>query len=61
MVDVENKGAIIADLVAMDKEMIRLLDDLIHILIRKGYIKITDFSEEGQTKLLKRSGLRESI
>lgn len=49
------------ELAATDKEMMRIIDDLITILVKKGHIRMSDFSEEAQKKLMKRSSLRESI
>ncbi|MBC2660047.1 tryptophan synthase subunit beta [Pseudomonas sp. MSSRFD41] len=44
-----------------DLDMIRVLDDLIQVLTRKGVIRITDLPEAAQVKLLDRSNAREAL
>lgn len=44
-----------------DKNIIRVLEDLITILIQKGSISLTDFPQEVQDKLLARKALRDQI
>jgi len=44
-----------------DLDMIRVVDDLVHLLISKGVIRITDLPAVVQTKLLTRSQARESL
>ena len=41
--------------------MIRVVDDLVHLLIIKGVIRITDLPPAAQAKLLTRSQARESL
>lgn len=44
-----------------DLDMIRVVDDLVHLLISKGTIRITDLPPAAQAKLLTRSQARESL
>ncbi|PAV46664.1 tryptophan synthase subunit beta [Pseudomonas sp. HAR-UPW-AIA-41] len=44
-----------------DLDMIRVVDDLVHLLIIKGVIRITDLPPAAQAKLLTRSQARESL
>lgn len=44
-----------------DAEMIRVLEDLIHVLIQKGVINLTDLPVAAQTKLKGRHNARESL
>ena len=44
-----------------DFELIRVLDDLIMVLIRKGVLSITDFPDAAQVKLISRSKSRDAI
>lgn len=44
-----------------DQEMIRVLEDLIHALIDKGLLSITDLPSAAQAKLLGRSKVRDSL
>ncbi|WP_339533264.1 tryptophan synthase subunit beta [Pseudomonas mucidolens] len=44
-----------------DSEMIRVLEDLIHVLIQKGVINLTDLPVAAQTKLKGRLNARESL
>lgn len=44
-----------------DLEMIRVLEDLIHLLIHKGVVRITDLPEAAQAKLSERSRAREAL
>ena len=45
-------------LVASDRELIRVLDDLISLLIDNGTIKLTDLPRAARRKLAQRSELR---
>ncbi|SDV08088.1 tryptophan synthase subunit beta [Pseudomonas mucidolens] len=44
-----------------DSEMIRVLEDLIHVLIQKGVINLTDLPVAAQSKLKGRLNARESL
>ena len=44
-----------------DLEMIRVLEDLIHLLIHKGVVRITDLPEAAQAKLSERSRARDAL
>lgn len=44
-----------------DLEMIRVLEDLIHLLIHKGVVRITDLPEAAQAKLSERSRTRDAL
>ena len=44
-----------------DLDMIRVLEDLITVLIRKGVVRITDLPEAAQTKLVGRSKARDAL
>jgi hypothetical protein len=44
-----------------DAEMIRVLEDLIHVLMVKGVIRITDLPPAAQHKLVHRSQAREAL
>ncbi|MOA23579.1 hypothetical protein D3C78_1442090 [compost metagenome] len=44
-----------------DLEMIRVLEDLIHLLIHKGVVRITDLPEAAQAKLSERGRAREAL
>jgi hypothetical protein len=44
-----------------DLDMIRVLEDLISVLIRKGVVRITDLPEEAQAKLVGRSKARDAL
>ena len=44
-----------------DKNIIRVLEDLITILIQKGNITLSDFPQEVQNKLIARKALRDQI
>ncbi|MFJ7316340.1 tryptophan synthase subunit beta [Pseudomonas sp. NPDC098747] len=44
-----------------DFEMIRVLDDLIQVLTRKGVIRVTDLPEAAQAKLMDRTQAREAL
>jgi hypothetical protein len=44
-----------------DLEMIRVLDDLIQVLTRKGVISVTDLPPAAQAKLLDRNQAREAL
>jgi hypothetical protein len=43
-----------------DREVVRVLDDLINVLIEKNTIRFTDLPDAAQKKLLERRGLREA-
>jgi hypothetical protein len=42
-----------------DREVVRVLDDLINLLVEKNTIRFTDLPEAAQRKLMARRGLRE--
>ena len=44
-----------------DFEMIRVLDDLIQVLTRKGVISVTDLPPAAQAKLMDRNQAREAL
>ena len=44
-----------------DLEMVRVLDDLINLLIRKGVIAITDLPPMAQVKLMNRANARQEL
>ena len=44
-----------------DPEMIRVLEDLIHVLTTKGVLRITDLPPAAQHKLIHRSQAREGL
>ncbi len=44
-----------------DPEMIRVLEDLIHVLMTKGVLRITDLPAAAQHKLVNRSHAREGL
>lgn len=44
-----------------DLDMIRVLEDLITVLIRKGVVRITDLPEAAQSKLVGRSKARDAL
>lgn len=44
-----------------DLEMVRVLEDLIQVLMRKGVIAITDFPPAAQLKLINRTQVRETM
>lgn len=44
-----------------DLDMIRVLEDLITVLIRKGVVRITDLPEAAQGKLVGRSKARDAL
>lgn len=44
-----------------DLDMIRVLEDLIHLLIHKGVVRITDLPEAAQAKLSERSRTRDAL
>ena len=43
-----------------DKDLVRVLDDLINVLIDKNMIRFTDLPPAAQQKLIERRGLRET-
>jgi len=44
-----------------DLDMIRVLEDLITVLIRKGVVRVTDLPEAAQSKLVGRSKARDQL
>lgn len=46
---------------AMDAELIRVIEDLVHVLIGKGLIMLTDLPPRAQAKLLQRAGFRDHL
>ncbi|PTS82690.1 tryptophan synthase subunit beta [Pseudomonas sp. HMWF032] len=57
----QNVESSLLQLKQSDLDMIRVVDDLVHLLISKGLIRITDLPPAAQTKLLTRSQARESL
>lgn len=51
----------LAQLRQSDQDMIRVLEDLITVLIRKGVVRITDLPEAAQSKLVGRSKARDAL
>ncbi|APR32204.1 MULTISPECIES: hypothetical protein [Citrobacter] len=51
----------LATLQKSDLEMVRVLDDLIYLLMRKGVIAITDLPPMAQVKLLNRANARQEL
>ncbi len=43
-----------------DREVVRVLDDLVNVLIEKNLIRFTDLPPAAQRKLMERRGLREN-
>lgn len=43
-----------------DREVVRVLDDLVNVLIEKNLIRFTDLPPAAQRKLIERRGLRDS-
>lgn len=54
-------GGVVEQLSNTDKNIIRVLEDLITILIQKGSISLSDFPQKVQDKLLERKTLRDQI
>ena len=48
-------------LAASDREMARIVEDLIDVLIAKNLINFTDFPAEAQKKMLRRHSLRRGL
>ena len=44
-----------------DLDMIRVLDDLVHVLMDKGVLRITDLPPAAQSKLLSRTQARDAL
>ncbi|WP_343559921.1 hypothetical protein [Kiloniella sp. b19] len=51
----------ISDLVESDRDMVRVLEDLISVLIDKRVIVMTDLPQAAQKKLSRRFGLRSKM
>lgn len=51
----------LAHLRQSDLEMVRVLEDLVHALIDKGVLRITDLPEAAQAKLAGRSRARDAL
>ena len=49
------------ELAASDREMARIVEDVIDVLIAKNILNFTDFPAEAQNKLLRRRTLRRSL
>lgn len=49
------------ELAASDREMVRVIEDVVAALIRKQVILLTDLPEAAQRKLLNRSALRNQL
>ena len=56
----DNQQAL-ATLQKSDLEMVRVLDDLIYLLMRKGVIAITDLPAMAQVKLMNRANARQEL
>lgn len=48
-------------LAASDREMARVVEDLIALLIAKNIVNFTDFPPEAQKKMLRRRSLRQNL
>ncbi|HEB0856565.1 hypothetical protein I5682_00015 [Citrobacter werkmanii] len=59
-VEIDNQQ-FLAMLQKSDLEMVRVLDDLIYLLIRKGVIAITDLPPKAQVKLMNRANARQEL
>lgn len=46
---------------ATDQKMIRVIEDLITVLIQKGIISLSDFTQQVQDRLLERQAAREDL
>ncbi|MCU6175503.1 hypothetical protein KWH82_14975 [Citrobacter cronae] len=57
----ENDTQTLEMLQKSDLEMVRVLDDLIYLLIRKGVIAITDLPPMAQVKLMNRANARQGL
>lgn len=49
------------ELAASDREIARIVEDLIDVLIAKNIVNFTDFPAEAQKKLLKRQSMRRNL
>ncbi|HGY3719112.1 hypothetical protein [Citrobacter sp. Res13-Sevr-PEB04-36] len=56
-----NNQQFLAMLQKSDLEMVRVLDDLIYLLMRKGVIAITDLPPMAQVKLMNRANARQEL
>ena len=56
-----NDSSVFQILTAMDTGVVRVLEDLIDLLVRKNIIMFTEFPEEAQKKLSIRRQIRENI
>jgi hypothetical protein len=45
----------------MDADLVRVLEDLVHVLIDKGVIALTDLPQHAQAKLLERKSFRDRV
>ena len=50
-----------AALAASDREMARVVEDLIDVMIAKNLVSFTDFPPEAQKKMLRRKSLRRDL
>ena len=57
----EKDNSVFQILEAMDAGVVRVLEDLIDLLVRKNIIMFTEFPEEAQRKLSIRRQIRENI
>ena len=57
----ENDSSVFQILAAMDAGVVRVLEDLVDLLVRKNIIMFTEFPEEAQKKLSIRRQIRENI
>ncbi|WP_324731460.1 tryptophan synthase subunit beta [Pseudomonas paeninsulae] len=57
----QNMESSLLQLKQSDLDMIRVLEDLISVLIRKGVVRITDLPEVAQAKLVGRSKARDAL
>jgi hypothetical protein len=56
-----SKSELIEQLAVSDRDMVRVVEDLIHALIAKGVILFTDLPGPARRKLLARRRLREQL
>ena len=57
----EKKKQTLEEIIELDKDMHRILEDLLNVFLKKGMIKMSDFSEEAQIKINKRLALRKNL
>ncbi|PZW49208.1 tryptophan synthase subunit beta [Pseudomonas sp. URMO17WK12:I2] len=57
----QNVESSLLQLKQSDLDMIRVLEDLIDLLIKKGVVRITDLPDAAQSKLMGRSRARDAL